>query len=124
MAKKRVLVVDDEKDFTKLVKSNLEKTGNYDVWTENLGSRALGAAKQFHPDIIFLDIIMPDMDGGDVAKQIQEDNLVSDIPIVFITAATTKDEVYSTRGVIGGHPFRAKPVTTEELINCIEDYVV
>ena len=93
MSKKRVLLVDDEKSLTTLLKLNLEETGNYEVWVENCGEDALGAAQKFDPDIIILDIIMPRVSGGDVSEQFARDPMLKDIPIVFLTAAVRKHQV-------------------------------
>ena len=120
MEKKKILVIDDEKDFTEIVKFNLEKTGKYEVRTEDKGSNGLAAARALKPDLILLDILMQDMDGSDVASQIKDDENVKNIPIVFLTAVITKAEVDSFGEVIGGHPFIAKPVSVEGLIDCIE----
>lgn len=120
MEKKKVLIIDDEEGFTRMVKLNLELTGRYTVRTENKGAQGLVAAKQFKPDLILLDIIMPDMEGSDVASQLKEDIDVKDIPIVFLTAVVTKEETDTTCGVIGSHPFIAKPVSLKELISCID----
>lgn len=65
---KKILIVDDEEDFTKLIKLNLERTGEYEVEIENGGLRGLAAAREFKPDLILLDILMPDMEGGEVAS--------------------------------------------------------
>jgi len=118
--KKKILIVDDEENFTKLVKLNLEKTGEYEVKVENKGPQGLVTAKEFKPDLILLDILMMDMDGGEVAYQLKNDEETKNIPIVFLTAVAMKEEVEKSSGVIGGHPFIAKPVTAEELIDCIE----
>ena len=118
--RKKILIIDDEENFIYLTKKNLERKGRYEVRTENEGSNGLVAAKEFMPDLILLDIVMPDMEGSDVATQIRKDEKVKDIPIVFLTATITKEEVESGGGVIGGHPFLAKPVGIEELIACIE----
>jgi DNA-binding response OmpR family regulator len=123
MAKKKILIVDDEEALTRLVKLNLEATGNYEVMTENKGSQGLAAVKAFKPDLVLLDIIMPDMDGSDVAAKIMEDRAVSDTPVVFLTAMIRKEETAANRGVIGGHPFIAKSVSIKELIDCIEKNV-
>ena len=120
MAKKKILVIDDEEALTRLVKLNLEATGNYEVMTENRGSQALAAVKAFKPDLVLLDILMPDMDGSDVAGQIMADKDVSDTPIVFLTAMIRKEETKASCGVIGGHPFIAKSVSIKELISCVE----
>lgn len=120
MDKKKILLVDDEERFTKLVKLNLEKTGNYEVRVENKGAQGLIAARQFNPDLILLDIMMEDMEGSEVAAQLRDDTNTKDIPVVFLTAVVKKEEVASGCGVIGGRPFIAKPVSVSELIDCIE----
>ena len=120
MDKKKILIVDDEELFTKLVKLNLEKTGDYEVRVENKGSQGLAAAREFQPDLILLDILMEDMEGSEVASQLKNDANTKDIPVVFLTAVVRKEEVESGCGVIGGRPFIAKPVSVNELVDCIE----
>src|SRR6185503_21291437 len=71
--KKRVLIIDDEASFARMVKLNLEKSGEFEVRVENKPTYALAAAREFKPDLILLDVIMPAMDGGDVANQIKRD---------------------------------------------------
>jgi len=119
-SKKKVLVIDDEDNFLKLVKLNLEQTGKYEVRVEDKGSQGLSAAQEFKPDLIFLDIMMPDVSGEEVIRQLKADPNVKSIPVVFLTAIVTKDDSSSRGGVIGGHPFIAKPVSVEELVDCIE----
>jgi CheY-like chemotaxis protein len=116
MAKTRILIVDDEKSFTRIAKINLERTGKYRVREENKGSRALAAAHEFDPHIILLDIIMPDLGGGDVAAQIKDDPKLKDVPIVFVTALIKKTEERTIRG----SSYIAKPVKLQTLIACIE----
>jgi len=118
--KKRILVVDDEKALTRIIKLNLERTGNYEVRTENMGSMAIPAAKEFKPDLIFLDVMMPDMGGEDVVALLKEDSELSNIALVFLTAIVTKEETQSIETDIGGNLFLAKPVNTKELIATIE----
>ncbi|MBN2120549.1 MAG: response regulator [Candidatus Omnitrophica bacterium] len=120
MDKKKILIIDDEEGFTQVAKFNLEETGDYEVKIENRGSQGLAAAREFKPDLVLLDIIMPDIDGGEVADQIKADSITEDIPIIFLTAAVTGSEVSSRGGLIGGHPFIAKPGSLQELIDCIE----
>ncbi len=121
MMKRKILVIDDEEGFTALIKTTLEERGNYKVRAENNASLALVAAREFKPDLILLDIMMPgDMDGGEIARRIEDDENIKNIPIVFLTAVTTEEEVTAGRGFIGGHPFIAKPVNIEKLINYIE----
>jgi len=118
--KKRILVVDDEPALTRMVKLNLERTGNYEVRTENQGSMAIQAAREFKPDLILLDVMMPDMSGDEVSAQMKEDKELSRMKYVFMTAIVTKDETETMGSNIGGNEFLAKPVKTEELIATIE----
>ena len=120
MAKKRILLVDDEKSFTTLLKLNLEETGEYEVRVENWGEDAFGAARDFDPDLILLDIIMPRMPGGNVAAQMAGDPKLKDIPIVFLTAAVRRHQVEEHEGVICDHPCLAKPASLEEVVAAIE----
>jgi CheY-like chemotaxis protein len=117
---KRILIVDDERSITHLLKLNLEKTGAYPVRTENQRSKAFDAAREFQPHLILLDVMMPDLDGGHVAAQLQNSFLKS-IPVVFLTAAVRKQEVDARKGTIGGAPFIAKPVKDKSILAIIEE---
>lgn len=118
--KKKILIIDDEDNFTQLVKMNLEATEKYEVKIENKGTLGFSATKEFKPDLILLDIMMPDMDGSDVAVQLSEDNDTRNIPVVFLTAVVKEKEVQESDGIIAGHRFVAKPVSTDKLIAVIE----
>ncbi len=123
VAKKRILIVDDEVSFARMVKLNLEKTGRFEVRTENKPTYALAAARDFKPDLIFLDVIMPSMDGGDVSSQLRRDRLLKDVPIVFLTATVSRRETGDAGLNSGGDLFLAKPVSVEALIQCIDERV-
>ncbi len=122
MLKKKILIVDDEKSFTNLLKLNLEETGNYEVRVENWAEDALTAAKQFKPDLILLDIIMPRLPGGNVAALIKETPELRDTPIVFLTAAVRRHQVEENDGIICDFPCIAKPATVEMVIEAIEKH--
>ena len=117
---KRILVVDDEPALTRMVKVILERTGKYEVRTENKGTMAIPAAREFKPDLIFLDIMMPDMAGDDILALLKEDQELSKIKSIFLTAIVTRDETGPTGANIGGNRFLAKPVRAEELLATIE----
>ncbi|HEY0455837.1 MAG TPA: response regulator [Verrucomicrobiae bacterium] len=121
MEKKRILIVDDEASFTRMVKLNLEKTGQYEVREEHRAPAALATAREFKPHLILLDVIMPSMDGGDVANQIKNDRMLKGTPIVFLTATVSQREAGSGGLNSGGSLFLAKPVTLENLIACINE---
>lgn len=119
-AKPRILIVDNNRDTTYSAKLLLEKTGRYSVWEENEGGRAHQMAQRVKPDLILLDIAMPETDGGDVAAQIGADPALRRTPIVFLTALITRAEAKAGMR-IKGHPFLAKPITLPELIRGIEE---
>jgi len=112
--KTKVLLIDDEKGFTRLLRLNLEATGQFEVRVENWAEDAWGAAKEFQPDIILLDLIMPRMPGGNVAVQLEADPQLREILIVFVTAGV-RPEVKQNEGVICDRPCLAKPVTIDEI---------
>ena len=121
MGKTKILVVDDEERLTKMVKLNLEQTGDYEIRTENLATNALNAAREFKPDLIILDIMMPDISGDVIAQQLLDDEELNDIKIIFLTALVTKGEIKAKGSEIAGRTFIAKPVKIDELITCIEE---
>ena len=122
MNKKRILLVDDEKSLTTLLKLNLEETGDYEVRVENFPEDALAAARAFQPDLVLLDLIMPRLPGGNVAVQITSDPQLKGTPIVFLTAAVRRHQVEDHDGIICEHPCLAKPSSTEEIIAMIEKH--
>lgn len=120
MTKRKLLVVDDEISLTRMLKLNLEQTGKYEVRTENYGSKTLDAALEFRPDLILLDIMMPDVIGSEVAAQLLDDEELQDIKIIFLTALVSKQETETADGKIAGRSFIAKPVKFDELVESIE----
>lgn len=121
MTKKKILVVDDESGFTRLLKLTMSR---YDIKEENDARRAIETAKHFKPDLILLDVIMPQMDGGDLALRMRGESSLRNIPIVFVTAIVSPRETADGARHIGGFPFLAKPVSSESLTRCIEEHLV
>jgi CheY-like chemotaxis protein len=121
--KKRILVVDDLLSHTRLLKLQIEAGADYEVQEENNPKMAVACAEQFQPDLILLDLMMPTMDGRHLAACIQASPKLEGVPIVFLTARITKDEVEAVGGRIGGFPFLAKPVAAPELIACLKRHV-
>jgi CheY-like chemotaxis protein len=117
---KKVLLVDDEPSFTRLLKLNLEQTGHYQVHAVNWAEDALPAAREFKPDIVLLDVMLPRMFGGDVAALLRADPELQKVPIVFLTAAVPKQRIAEHEGMISGFPFLPKPVELQQVIACIE----
>lgn len=118
--KKRIMLVDDEAAFTRLMKLVLEMGGRYEVVCENTATHALATARACHPDLILLDVVMPEMDGGDVAAQIKADPALKRIPIIFLTALINGKEVAGGCVIHDGYTFMGKLASDTDLIACIE----
>lgn len=118
--KKRVLIVDDEPGFTRLLKLNFHHTGRYNVEVVNDAAEAVHAAERFAPDVILLDVMMPGMDGGEVANRIHALPKFRNTPIVFLTAAVQRQELASRDGHCGGVPFVAKPIEFQEVLDHVD----
>ena len=121
--KKNILVVDDQPRNTRLLKLYLEQTDDYVVKEENDPKAVLSAAEKFHPDLILLDVMMPGMDGGELASRMQANPKLKGVPIIFLTAAVTKSEVEARGGQLGGFPFLAKPVVLSEVLACLKHHL-
>lgn len=122
MSLKRIMIVDDETSFTRMLKLNLEQTGRYQVHEANTGFRILKQAREFRPDLILLDVIMPGMDGGELFNHLHADPQLKDTPIAFLTATVGRREAAKGGLHSGGMLFLAKPVGLEELIAFIEEH--
>jgi two-component system OmpR family response regulator len=108
----RVLVVDDEPYITDLVSTALRYVG-FDVTTAANGRQAMTAAADFRPELIVLDVMLPDYDGFEVTRRLRADGLR--IPVVFLTARdATEDKVNGL--TIGGDDYVTKPFSLEELV--------
>ena len=119
---KKILVVDDEVGFTRLLKMNLEKSGDYEVRVENNSRHAVQVATEFKPDVIVLDVVMPGMDGGDVSAAMRRDVYLAQIPIIMLTALVSNEEVGSESVIQSGDKIMlGKPVDLDRLIRCIEE---
>ena len=119
--KKKVLLIDDEEDFCFFVKSNLEKSGEFEVAYVTDAHEGINAARKNQPDLILLDILMPKMGGSEVAEVLSVDPQTKGIPFIFLTAVVTEAEIgLGALKKIGGQDFIAKPVDTKKLIGCIK----
>ncbi len=108
----RILVVDDEPSITDAVATALTYEG-FDVRSESTGRGALAAATAFRPDLIVLDIMLPDLDGLEVTRRLRSDGLR--MPVLFLTARdATEDKVSGL--TVGGDDYVTKPFSLEEVI--------
>ena len=101
--KPRILVVDNNAQFADRVRLLLEATGNYIACAVNDPRRALEAARSFKPDLVVVDLIMPQADGLEVAAQLEADWALHAVPIVFMTALITPEEAQGNLSVPCSH---------------------
>ncbi|MBU0683537.1 MAG: response regulator [Candidatus Omnitrophica bacterium] len=120
MMKHKILIIDDEKEFTVLIKEVLENTGKYEVETVNKARMGFSSVTSFNPDMILLDLVMPEEDGISIALKIRDDEKTKDVPIIFLTGIIKKEEILRQPATLKGIHFLAKPVSLKELISTIE----
>jgi two-component system sensor histidine kinase/response regulator len=117
--KRTILIVDDDVDNSQMVKMLLEKTGLYTVSVCNRGSEAVKIIQGARPELVLLDIMMPDADGADIANRIKEDDSLALTKIVFMTSLVSQQEALKNP-MIGGHPFISKPISSEILLKRVK----
>lgn len=119
MSPKKILVVDDEEEVLTFV-GNILKRANYGVISTTRGKEAVELAKNQLPDMIILDIKMPDMRGSEVAVLLSENSSTANIPIVFLTGILDKKKEESLEKIPDKpHYVMIKPTTGEELLEAI-----
>ncbi len=116
---KKALIVDDEEDFLSMLGKRLTASG-YSVITANNGPDAIGLALLEHPDIIILDVLMPDMEGEEVAAKLKEYSQTKNIPVIFLTALPSETEEKKYRSKTDGNIIFAKPLDIEKLLEQIK----
>jgi phosphate regulon transcriptional regulator PhoB len=114
MAKKKILVVDDEKDILELLEYNLEKEG-YEVFKAITGEEALELVKRKNPDLIILDLMLPDVDGLEVCKILKRDMRTDSIPIIMLTAKGEESDIIVGLE-LGADDYITKPFSPKALI--------
>ena len=117
----KILLVDDEPNILVAIEFLLTKEG-YQIEKAFDGQQAIEKVESFHPNIIILDVMMPGLDGFEVARRVRHMDGNDDIKIIFLTAkGTTQDKMkgYST----GGEYYLIKPFDNDELVNLVKELV-
>lgn len=120
----RILIVDDEPDFTALLKANLEEVGNFEVVEVNDSALALKTAQEFRPELCVIDVVMPGLDGGDVVAQLKADPDLQSVPILMLTALVEENpDTTDGETLTGGLPFVSKTSEFGTILSCIEKHL-
>jgi two-component system alkaline phosphatase synthesis response regulator PhoP/two-component system response regulator VicR len=114
----RILAVDDEPNIVRLIQVNLERHG-YQVETANNGAQALAKIRENRPDLLVSDVMMPEMDGFELLKNIRMDAELSELPVIMLTAKTQDADVM--RGYShGADMYLTKPFNPAELLQFVK----
>jgi CheY-like chemotaxis protein len=119
---KRILVVDDEPDITEMVALRLA-AGGYEVVTASSGKECLDKAVADNFALIIMDVSMPEMDGIAAACRLQRDKATRDIPVIFLTALATKEDLGADHAVLGRHIVIAKPFDGNDLLMVVKQQI-
>ncbi|MGD0551527.1 MAG: response regulator [Sedimentisphaerales bacterium] len=122
MEKTRILVVDDEPDQLRILEKMLEARG-HTVIIATCGSDAITLARTEHPDLIILDVALPDIPGGEVAATLKQYPQTSGIPIIFLSGMFSKTDESKKGHIVGGNTIFAKPCDLNELESSIEQLI-
>jgi CheY-like chemotaxis protein len=114
----QILIVDDEADFIELVKFRLSDLP-CEFLVANDGVQALSQARQFKPDLILLDILLPDMDGLSVCEILKRQPATKKIPVIFMSALSR--DVTKRTAAMQAEDFFTKPLDLERLVNRVRD---
>jgi len=113
--KRKVLVVDDDRDLVELIVDVLERDGRFETRTVNNGFDAGMMVKEYRPDLIVLDVMLPDINGKEVCQRVRNDNSLDEVKIICISGMVEENKVSELKAA-GANDFLQKPFDTERLI--------
>jgi CheY-like chemotaxis protein len=116
----RIMIVDDEPAFTGLVKKTLERTGRFVVRAENGAATAVASALEFQPEVILMDVVLPEHDGGEILTEMQTHRALRDVPAFFLTACATQRVAQALAGQVQCRSILSKPIDPATLIRHID----
>jgi CheY-like chemotaxis protein len=116
---KKILIIDDEEELCSFIKLNLERREDFEVHVCTDSRGAIRWAKQLHPDLILLDIVMPGISGTDIARGLKNDMDTQKIPIVFLKGRISKEEAEDRQYIPGVDHIVTKPVVLNKMISMI-----
>lgn len=111
----RILVVDDDEDIQRYLGALLSENG-YEVLLASNGRECLDLARKHVPDLILLDVIMPEMSGGLTAHRLTENTLTRDIPVIFLTAMLSRHQEITIEYLKGTYLFLSKPIEDQRVL--------
>ena len=113
--KRKVLIVDDDVDLVDLMRDAFERDGRFEIRTANNGFDAGMLVKEFRPDLVVLDVMLPDINGREVCVRVRSDSTLDEVKIICISGMIEQDKVADLRSA-GANDFMQKPFTIEKLM--------
>lgn len=114
--KRKALIVDDDEELVELIQDSLERDGRFEIRTANNGFDAGMMVKEYHPDVIILDVMLPDINGKEVCQRVRSDSALDDVKIVCISGMVEQDKVTELKAA-GANDFVQKPFEVDKLID-------
>jgi excisionase family DNA binding protein len=114
--KRKVLIVDDDQDLVDLLSDVFDKDGRFDIRTANNGFDAGMLVKEFRPDLVVLDVMLPDINGKEVCQRVRSDDSLEAVKIICISGMVEQDKVSDLRAA-GADDFMQKPFKVEDLLD-------
>jgi len=116
--RRKVLIVDDDQELVELISDVLERDGRFEIKTVNNGFDAGMMVKEYHPDLIVLDVMLPDINGREVCQRVRSEKSMDDIRIICISGMVEDDKIEELK-VAGANDFMHKPFEVEKLLERI-----
>jgi excisionase family DNA binding protein len=116
--KRKILVVDDDLELVELITDVLDKDGRFEVRSVNNGFDAGMMVKEYHPDLLVLDVMLPDINGKEVCQRVRNDPTMDDVKIVCISGMVEQDKIEDLR-TSGADDFLQKPFEVDQLVDRI-----
>lgn len=121
MTNKKLLVVDDSESNTLLIKSLFEDKGNYNVEVISKSTMAMDHLKKNKPDLVLLDLMMPQVDGFEILANMKADDLLKEIPVIIVSAWDSAENINKAKD-LGACDYVSKPIGLNELYNLVEKH--
>ncbi len=114
--KRKVLIVDDDEELVELMREVFEADGRMEIRTANNGFGAGMLVKEFRPDLVILDVMLPDINGREVCLRVRNDNTLDEVKIICISGMVEQDKIADLKAA-GANYFMQKPFTVEKLLH-------
>jgi DNA-binding response OmpR family regulator len=118
--RKKLLIVDDDQDLVDLMQDGFERDGRFEIRTANNGFDAGMQVKEFRPDLVVLDVMLPDINGREVCQRVRSDRTMDTVKILCISGMVEADKIADLR-TAGANDFMQKPFTIDQLIDRVCD---